>query len=75
MTVNRLVKRLALLASLAAPLLGCSGINASKSVSPASFFLPGLMQNTPASESPVDPSTNLLSVLSVVTGPTLAQAR
>ena len=24
---------------------GCSGINASKSVSPASFFLPGLMRN------------------------------
>lgn len=26
---------------------GCSGINASKSVSPASFFLPGLMQVSP----------------------------
>ncbi|MGA2853421.1 MAG: hypothetical protein ABSE90_04750 [Verrucomicrobiota bacterium] len=24
---------------------GCSGINASESISPASFFLPGLMRN------------------------------
>jgi hypothetical protein len=31
---------------------GCSGINASKSVSPASFFLPGLMQAKP----PADPA-------------------
>lgn len=27
--------------------VGCSGINASKSVSPLDFILPGLMRNTP----------------------------
>jgi hypothetical protein len=26
---------------------GCGGINASKSISPASFFLPGLMKTDP----------------------------
>ena len=37
-------------ALLSLPLLGgagCSGINASKSVSPLDFFLPGLMQANP----------------------------
>jgi hypothetical protein len=29
---------------------GCGGINASQSVSPASFFLPGLMKNDPPAE-------------------------
>jgi hypothetical protein len=28
---------------------GCSGINASKSVSPLDFFLPGLLLNVPSS--------------------------
>jgi hypothetical protein len=34
---------------------GCSGINASTSVSPASFFLPGLMKADPppATDAPV----------------------
>jgi len=32
---------------------GCSGINASKSVSPLDFFLPGLMQTDP----PASPAT------------------
>lgn len=35
---------LALIAALAT---GCSGINASKSISPLDFILPGLMQNCP----------------------------
>jgi len=43
--------RWAMLVVLAVGLLGgltaCSGINASGSVSPASFFLPGLIQVTP----------------------------
>jgi hypothetical protein len=30
---------------------GCSGINASKSFSPASFFLPGLLQAEPPAPS------------------------
>jgi len=33
---------------------GCSGINASQSISPASFFLPGLLQNSP-DQSPSQP--------------------
>jgi hypothetical protein len=37
----------ALLALIAAAGHGCSGINASKSVSPLDFFLPGLLQNEP----------------------------
>ena len=41
---------------------GCSGINASKSVSPIDFLLPGLMQNIPAS--PVIPiETNPVPLL------------
>jgi len=44
-------------ASLALILLagsGCSGINASKSISPLDFILPGLMQSVPAA--PVSPN-------------------
>jgi hypothetical protein len=38
--------QLALLASLLALAgAGCSGVNASQSVSPATFFLPGLLKN------------------------------
>jgi len=38
---------LALVLALVALGAGCSGINASQSVSPASFFLPGLGQAAP----------------------------
>ncbi|HTJ00798.1 MAG TPA: hypothetical protein VL527_18090 [Dongiaceae bacterium] len=34
---------------------GCGGINASQSVSPASFFLPGLMQADPPAAAPTAP--------------------
>jgi len=34
-------------ALIAAVATGCSGINASKSISPLDFLLPGLMQNCP----------------------------
>jgi hypothetical protein len=45
---------------------GCSGINASKSVSPIDFLLPGLMQNSPPPPMiPVQPNAF----------PLLAQAR
>jgi hypothetical protein len=40
-----------MLMALALGSTGCGGINASQSVSPASFFLPGLMKADP-------PSTN-----------------
>jgi hypothetical protein len=50
---------LALLASVAT---GCSGINASKSVSPIDFLLPGLMENRPSP--PATPlQTNIVSLL------------
>jgi len=48
---------LAALALLALASAGCSGIN-SQSVSPASFFLPGLLKN--------DCSTNLPAVTPVI---------
>lgn len=35
-----------------ASLTGCSGINASSSVSPATFLIPGLMQVDPKPEQP-----------------------
>jgi hypothetical protein len=38
---------LSLLGGVALLATGCSGINASKSFSPASFFLPGLLQADP----------------------------
>jgi hypothetical protein len=51
---------LALLAALPLMMAGCGGINASKTVSPASFFLPGLMQATPP---PGLECTNLVATL------------
>lgn len=33
---------------------GCSGVNASGSVSPATFFLPGIMHRGPEMKSPVE---------------------
>lgn len=56
----RLVWQFLTIATFAAtvPLLtGCGGIQASKSVSPASFFMPGIMLNVPASA----PATNLVA--------------
>lgn len=35
---------------------GCSGINATHSVSPASFFLPGLLKVEPPKPAPTDPA-------------------
>ena len=43
--------------SLAVLGAGCSGINSSHSISPATFLMPGLMQTTPARPLPVDLST------------------
>ena len=59
-------KRIPLLLCVAAAMLGggCSGINASKSVSPLDFFLPGLLHMRIGPPSPLVPaSTN--SVLTV----------
>jgi hypothetical protein len=43
---------LAMLAFVLLSGAGCSGINASGSVSPASFFLPGLMKADPPATNP-----------------------
>ncbi len=39
-------------------LAGCSGINASHSVSPASFFVPGLLKVEPTKPSLLEPETS-----------------
>jgi len=41
---------------------GCSGINASGSVSPASFLLPGLTETTPNASVPADKAAPALLV-------------
>jgi hypothetical protein len=52
---------LALLAGLALTGAGCSGINAGHSVSPASFFLPGLLRNDAPTNAPaLAPETSSL---------------
>jgi hypothetical protein len=48
---------------------GCGGFTASKSVSPASFLLPGIMQNSPPPPDPFESLTNSAPAVS------LAQAR
>jgi hypothetical protein len=63
--------RLAMLASLALLGLagaGCSGINANGSVSPATFFLPGLMKADP-------PRSSEAPVYAAVSSPEIACAR
>jgi hypothetical protein len=53
---------LTLLAALPLAIVGCSGINTSQSISPASFFLPGLLKNDCPTNSPAltpEPSTEI----------------
>jgi hypothetical protein len=45
-----------LLAIAAALSGGCSGINATKSISPLDFILPGLMENRPSPSPVADPA-------------------
>jgi hypothetical protein len=45
-----------IVATGAVVLSGCGGINASHSVSPASFFLPGLMKVERPKPAPTDPA-------------------
>jgi hypothetical protein len=49
-------------ALIAASATGCSGINASKSISPIDFLLPGLMQNSPPPQV-IPVQTNAFSLL------------
>ena len=54
---------LALLAGLSLT-AGCGGINASKSVSPLDFILPGLLKNQSQPPEPIlSPETNRVEVL------------
>jgi len=47
-----------MLVAMAAGVAGCGGINASKSVSPLDFFMPGLIKATPP---PTVDCTNLVA--------------
>jgi hypothetical protein len=62
--IMRLGKRLALCGfsfAMAAWLTGCSGVNSSYGVSPATFLMPGLLRIEPPRPPPAS-STNLLEV-------------
>ena len=59
---------MAMLAATALSGAGCGGINASQSISPASFFLPGLLKACP-------PSTNSLPVVLIENTTEIASVR
>ena len=59
---------MALLTATALLGAGCGGINASQSVSPASFFLPGLLKACP-------PSTNSMPVVLLDNSTEIASVR
>lgn len=52
----RFVTSSTLIALVAVLTAGCGGFSGSKSVSPASFFLPGLMDNTRTQPKPGEPT-------------------
>ena len=52
LSLNRNHFRMAIIPAVLLLGAGCSGINASHSISPASFFLPGLVQAPPAQAAP-----------------------
>jgi hypothetical protein len=54
--------RAAIFVSLLVGGIGCGGLNASHTVTPASFFLPGLGQVTPPSGETNGPSHNFAAV-------------
>lgn len=56
MKVSRRAGSLAVLALAANLLTGCGGISGSKSVSPASILLPGLIRNTAPKPAPAEAS-------------------
>ena len=62
MSLNQRLRWLAILPAIALLLAGCGGLNTTQSVSPATFFMPGFMQNKPEnqpSEPPQDVATAL----------------
>jgi len=56
-TLKRKTVQCALVAALLTLVAGCSGINHTQSISPASFFLPGLLKADPP------PATNEVTLL------------
>jgi hypothetical protein len=61
--------RLAMLAASVLSLTGCGGVNVGGSVSPATFFLPGVMNTVPR------PAATGQPMIAFKTSPQLAQAR
>lgn len=60
MKMDRRRLPVAMLGLAAVFLAGCGGVSASRSVSPASFFVPGLMKNDlPRQEAPGTPTPTL----------------
>jgi hypothetical protein len=57
--------RLALAAAIIPVMAGCSGISASPSVSPASFFLPGLLKADPQKTAPAGAPSEPQAVIQV----------
>ena len=54
MLLSRSLSQIGLAAVLVALGTGCGGISTTQSVSPATFFLPGLMQNAPPPPPPAE---------------------
>jgi hypothetical protein len=63
--------RLALLAAVAFIGGGCGGLGASGSISPATFLLPGIGQNTPAKPADSAAPSEHSSVLAMNAAPTV----
>jgi hypothetical protein len=59
MQFRRKIMRVGLLAALLVTGAGCGGFNGSHSVSPASFFLPGLLKADPPPPPPEIPAPQL----------------
>jgi hypothetical protein len=59
---------MAMLSAVALLGAGCGGINASQSVSPASFFLPGIIKNCP-------PCTNSVPLVLIENSNVVASVR
>ncbi len=65
MTKRKLVQAVGC-AILAVATAGCGGINASKSVSPLDFILPGLIQTRPTPMTPPANATNTVALVAQV---------
>ena len=63
MSLNQRLRWLAILPAIALLLAGCGGLNTTQSVSPATFFMPGFMQNQPEKQSaePADDAATALA--------------